>query len=53
MFVFVERKGNAAGRARKKGVEDICITKFMVPISDDRGVTEWFWYEGNKNGALF
>ena len=58
MLVYVERKGkscirNAAGRARKKGLEEICIVKFMVPISHDRGAREWFWYEGNKNGELF
>ena len=53
VLACVDRKENAAGRARKKELEDICIPKFMVPISHDRGVTEWFWYEGNKNGALF
>lgn len=44
---------NAAQRARKEELEELCIAKFMVAFFQRRDVIECFRYERNINGELF
>ena len=44
---------NAAQRARKEELEELCIAKFMVTFFQCRGVLECFRYGRSINGELF